>query len=93
MDITYANYKPRSTKKKNLSFPECAYIQLALPQNSNERRGLSLSIQLNSLGWKVQLEKVLSSITWSHPGLGRVLPRKTSSKSNHSEDTTQNEYG
>lgn len=46
---------------ENLSFPKCTYIQLALPQNSNEGRVLSPShIQLDSPGWKVQLEKVLS---------------------------------
>lgn len=67
---------------ENLSFSECTYIQLALPQSSNEGRVLSPShVQLYSPGWKVQLEKVLSPPLGATQALvelsqGKHIPRE-----------------
>lgn len=61
---------------KNLSFPEHNSIQSVFPKKSHEKRGSSSShIQLHFPGWEVQLGKGLSSTTWSHTSLGRVISK------------------
>lgn len=91
MDVIYANYKPRSTRKSQFSQVHLHSVSTTTEQQWG-KSAESFTHPTRFPWLESTARKGSQSTTWSHTGLGRVLPRKTHSKRIcffHSEDTTE----